>query len=193
MKILFTILLFLLANLAKAQETSSSPITTIKFIGLNRSAPGFSDSLRKDFAAFYRVEIDTTSIKSNVDTPINAVEFLKAVEDTLTSSPLHLLLFTTDIPIFIAKEEYELRGLATRRAAIVSSHKIKAEALNSENYYFVLLKTVLHETGHLFGLQHCETDCSCLMVSSLPDPTCFLNSQNRLCKSCTLIIKAHIR
>ena len=143
--------------------------------------------------SFYKLTIEQDlSITRSEGNSFEVSQFVKAVQDTLSSESDYFYLFFTNKPIYIGQKDFTLRGFASKRTAIVSTFKIKSQSKTAAEYERILLKTFLHETGHLLGLMHCTNSEKCFMVTSFPE-SLFLNSQNLLCDSCINIIKIHIR
>jgi len=79
----------------------------------------------------------------------------------LNSHPNQFRLGIVDVDIYVRGMHF-IFGIAhpLRRAAIVSVHRLAGPKLTER-----LAKEVVHETGHLFGLEHC-LDPGCVMYFS---------------------------
>jgi predicted Zn-dependent protease len=67
------------------------------------------------------------------------------------------------------------------KCAIISTVGL---ALYGKEFNDYLINVILHEIGHIYGLEHCP-DGNCVMIES-GDP-----QNNHLCKKCKALLKAH--
>jgi predicted Zn-dependent protease len=189
---LFQLGIFLLHNLSNAQ--SLEPTLKLQLVHLENDYRSADMQLIAEIESFYKLSIqkDESTIMKTDGKQFNVRNFIQNVEDTLTARSNVFYVFFTEKPIYIGQEELLLRGFASKRAAIVSTFKIKSQSKTSTEYESILLKTFLHEIGHLLGLTHCENSEKCFMVTSFPERL-FLNSENKLCDSCATLVKIHLR
>ena len=97
----------------------------------------------------------------------------------------------TDVDLFIPVLTYvygeaQLRG----KTCIVSTHRLKeglSPASPKEVYYFRVVKEVIHELGHTFGLRHCPNH-SCIMhyCRNITDVD---NKSEQLCRYCSVLLE----
>lgn len=97
----------------------------------------------------------TTLLRLLLDDPTEANDMVLAVASVDLFAPVLTYVFG----------EAQLDG----RAAVVSTHRLHAEAYglpaDDELLFERLLKEALHELGHVYGLVHCR-DPRCVMISS---------------------------
>jgi len=79
------------------------------------------------------------------------------------------VLGLTEVDISTTKGEFKDWGVfglgyAPGQSAVVSSHRLRRKA-KREKVLFRVANTALHETGHMFGLQHCE-EARCPMLDA---------------------------
>jgi predicted Zn-dependent protease len=173
------------------QSTASNPLN-VNFIHLENDYSS-NVALVNEIESFYRLSINNAAPKTYItEEKINVIDFTNSVRDT-ASNPNEYFIFFTAKPIYIGAVTYLLRGFTAKKISIISSFKIRLEANSEKDFESILLKTGLHETGHLLGLGHCEYNKKCFMVSTLPDPSFFLNSDKKLCDSCSNILKLYLR
>jgi archaemetzincin len=84
--------------------------------------------------------------------------------------------------------DYGIMGLGYRpgRACVVSSHRPARTASNRRHLQERILKLVLHEMGHNFGLPHCA-DEQCIMVDA--EGKMKLDREKGLCASCRKAVR----
>ncbi len=81
-------------------------------------------------------------------------------------------------------------GLAAKngRGCIVSTYRLKH---HSERIFLMRLKKeVMHELGHVFGLEHCKNECVMRFSNSIMDVD---SKPDKFCDSCQKKIGEHLR
>ncbi|MBC7081060.1 MAG: peptidase [Thermoplasmatales archaeon] len=90
----------------------------------------------------------------------------------------YLLKFISDASIWVVDVDIYIEGmnfvfgLTIANRAIVSSYRIPQE---------IIAKEVVHEVGHLFGLNHCKNECVMRFSNSVADA---ITKQAFLCCDC---------
>jgi predicted Zn-dependent protease len=144
---------------------------------------------RKELGGYYNAKI---SIIKNLELPvkfktdtINALSLIYFFENEYPVT-LDKYIFLTERGIALEDNAiYSTRGLAKgEKIAVVSTLVISSETNTAEMFNDMLAKVLIHETGHLFGLNHCETDQRCVMVTSLPNPKYFYEAEKSFCPAC---------
>ena len=104
----------------------------------------------------------------------------------------------TDKDISTTKDTYDDWGImglgfCPGRSCVISTFRLKKNA-DQEKINVRFVKVVLHETGHTFGLPHCNSgDTTCLMEDAAGTIKSVDREQKRLCKSCCSKIQPYLR
>ncbi|WP_341296346.1 hypothetical protein [Catalinimonas locisalis] len=87
---------------------------------------------------------------------------------SLGDAKYDLIIGITDSALTIGKQYrpgMTIRGLADSDASVatISTHKLKQESANRDEFTVNLSKVVKHEIAHVLDLEHCEVSETCLM------------------------------
>lgn len=147
--------------------------------------------LIEDLKTDFFLDLEAQPIENaNIDfvlEPIIGHDLLRKLSSVLTNTEKTIIVSTKSLRLSEGSS-FLLRGLAKvgGHVALVSSKRILEESQKLNlNFEGQLSKAVKHELLHLYGLDHCKDDNSCIMVSSHP-PANFHKSSHGLCPSCLL-------
>ncbi len=85
-------------------------------------------------------------------------------------------IWIVDKDIYVPNMNF-IFGLAMNKKAIVSTYRLPEE---------IIAKEVVHEVGHLFGLNHCKNNCVMQFSNSLIEA---IKKPDKLCEECQKKIK----
>ncbi len=86
------------------------------------------------------------------DGQINAESLLRELEARLVSSGCGIVLGLTSIDIYVPGMNFVF-GLASKQGAVISVFRL--QSLDPLTHRSRVLKEVMHEVGHVLGLEHC--------------------------------------
>ena len=117
---------------------------------------------------------------------INVIKLIDYAQKELMLSHCMNLFLTNKGIAGNDNAKYSLRGFSKSGSgiAVVSTLVVKKESETKEQYEYFFCKVLIHEMGHLFGLDHCNNNDQCIMVSSYPSPQRFYAAKNKFCDFC---------
>ncbi len=75
-------------------------------------------------------------------------------------------------------------GFCPGKACVISTYRLQKASATRAQLKERLIKVVLHELGHNFGLPHCTTSPECLMADAKGTMTQVDREQKKFCTSC---------
>jgi archaemetzincin len=108
-----------------------------------------------------------------------------------------MIVAITSKDISTTKDNYEdwgIFGLAylDTGPAVVSTYRLKRNAKSQQHFMERVWKVVMHEVGHIFGLEHCTTK-GCEMEDAKGTIKTVDNSSGEFCKRCREIVARRCR
>jgi len=85
-------------------------------------------------------------------------------------------IWIVDKDIYVDKMNFVF-GIAWQRKAIISTYRLPDE---------IIPKEVVHEVGHIFGLEHCRNHCVMQFSNSLTEA---MAKPSKLCNECKRKLK----
>lgn len=148
--------------------------------------------LKEEIASFYNVTVHIAANKSSPEhafyKPGNRYRADKMIAWLKSSCPdsVRTVVGITQHDISSTKNEqydYGIMGLGYKpgRSCIVSSYRPAKTAKSKQHLQERVLKLVLHEMGHNFGLSHCPHE-TCIMVDA--EGKMKLDQEKGLCHEC---------
>lgn len=166
----------------------------IALIPLGKVDPIYVENAKDILESFYKVEVvklDSLPLPaSSYYAPRNRyradsiLSFLKGHK-----AEYDKVIGITESDISATHEEYAdwgIMGLAYQPgvSAVISTFRIKTGASSLTHVLERFHKVVLHETGHTFGIPHCEKSYDCLMHSAQGKVSTLDAEKKELCMNC---------
>jgi archaemetzincin len=197
MKLLFYFFLVLLFISCKTQQKKEQHTTTTKRPVVILQTMQFTDTatlrmLKDSIEAFYKVTVKIAPDKKFPDhlyyKPRNryrADRIIHWLRMNIGDSIRTVVGITTKDVSTTKGDAYDygVMGLGYRpgQACVVSTYRLAKTARNNMHLQQRLLKLVIHEMGHNFGLPHCSNE-ECFMVDA--EGQMKLDSERYLCNNC---------
>ncbi len=167
-------------------------VALLPFSGVDES---YAKLLKTEIEIFYECEVTIIPTK-----PLPAFAYYKPRNRYKADSLLNYLkanlpkghsyiLGITGKDISTIKEQYPDWGVfglgfVGGPSCVVSDFRLKKSAKDKKHLQERLVKVVLHELGHTFGLQHCTASNKCLMRDAEGSITSVDTEEKFLCESC---------
>ena len=74
-------------------------------------------------------------------------------------------------------------GSLSNIVSITSTYRLKKKNLNDR-----VIKTILHQVGHMYGLEHCEKNYPCLMKANMHSTYYLDRGPKTLCEHCKFLL-----
>ncbi|RLF43658.1 MAG: peptidase [Thermoplasmata archaeon] len=129
-------------------------------------------AVKENFGA----EIEDAGMKSILEEAYDRIR--KQYDAVLLASHLPpYSLWIVDKDIYVDKMNFVF-GLAFQNRAIISTYRLPSDEM--------IVKEVVHELGHVFGLPHCKNKCVMQFSNSLAEA---MKKPSKLCNECKKKIK----
>jgi len=185
----------LIETAADSRGTALERKIPVAVVPLDQASAGIAQRLSTSLAE--TLSLDANVEKSGAEAPRQAFNTSRGQYDasrivsSFEGSEAGFLLLVTDLDLYVAGLNFCF-GLAQRRTAIVSLHRLRPEFYGEFSDEGLLVrraeKEAVHEVCHLIGLRHCR------------DPLCVMHFSNRIgdtdikekfpCKDCLQKIKS---
>lgn len=188
-------------NKIASQDSLPQKIGLLPFIGIDSN---YSHLAAKELEAFYYCEVEilkSEKLPSNAFyQPRNRYKADSLIDWLALQYPgkYDKIVGITDKDISTTKDSYDDWGImglgfCPGRSCVISTFRLKKNA-NQEKINERFAKVVLHETGHTFGLPHCNMgDTTCFMEDASGTIKTVDREQKKLCTACQSKIKMYLR